>query len=115
LRFVLCHFKRSGNYLVASHKYSDMANKLDPMDLKQIITLHLDGTSNRRIGSILGISRNTVNTYMQCFEASEYSLEELQRFDTPALSELFSTHTTVDTQRHNELMLDFEGVNKARN
>lgn len=30
-------------------------------------------------------------------------------------SELFSCHTTVDTQRHNELMLYFEGVNKARN
>lgn len=92
-----------------------MANKLDPMDLKQIITLHLDGTSNRRIGTILGISRNTVNTYMQLFEASEYSLEELLHFDTPALSELFSSHTTVDAQRHNELMLYFEGVNKARN
>lgn len=92
-----------------------MANILDPMDLKQIITLHLDGASNRRIGSILGISRNTVNTYMQLFAASDYSLEELLRFDTAALSELFSSHTTVDTQRHNELMLYFEGVNKARN
>lgn len=47
-----------------------MANTLDPMDLKQIITLHLDGISNRRIASILGISRNTVNTYMQLFVAS---------------------------------------------
>jgi DNA-directed RNA polymerase specialized sigma24 family protein len=42
-----------------------MANKLDPMDLKQIITLHLDGKSNRAIGTLLGISRNTVNSYMQ--------------------------------------------------
>lgn len=92
-----------------------MANILDPMDLKQIITLHLDGASNRRIGSVLGISRNTVNTYMQLFAASDYSLEELLRFDTAALSELFSSHTTLDTQRHNELMLYFEGVNKARN
>lgn len=92
-----------------------MANILDPMDLKQIITLHLDGASNRRIGSVLGISRNTVNTYMQLFAASDYSLEELLRFETAALSELFSSHTTLDTQRHNELMLYFEGVNKARN
>ncbi|WP_223857828.1 LuxR C-terminal-related transcriptional regulator [Sphingobacterium micropteri] len=44
------------------------------MDLKQIITLHLDGASNRKIGSTLGISRNTVNTYMQLFSASDYSL-----------------------------------------
>ncbi|WP_235049527.1 LuxR C-terminal-related transcriptional regulator, partial [Sphingobacterium paucimobilis] len=42
------------------------------MDLKQILTLHLDGYSNRKIGSVLGISRNTVNTYMQLFAGSEY-------------------------------------------
>ena len=33
-----------------------MANKLDSMDLKQIITLHKDGVSNRQIGQLLGIS-----------------------------------------------------------
>ncbi|RAJ18683.1 Homeodomain-like domain-containing protein, partial [Gelidibacter algens] len=46
-----------------------MANTLDPMDLKQIISLHLDGFSNRKIGATLGISRNTVNNYMQLFKA----------------------------------------------
>lgn len=92
-----------------------MANKLDPMDLKQILTLHIDGYSNRQIGSVLGISRNTVNTYMQLFAGSQYSFKELLDFDTATLSELFSSHTTLDTVRHNELMLFFEGVNKARN
>ena len=29
-----------------------MAKTLDPMDLKQIITLHIDGVSNRKIRSI---------------------------------------------------------------
>ncbi len=38
-----------------------MANTLDPMDLKQIITLHLDGVTNRQAGNVLGISRNTIN------------------------------------------------------
>ncbi|MGM1057609.1 MAG: LuxR C-terminal-related transcriptional regulator [Bacteroidota bacterium] len=57
-----------------------MANTLDPMDLKQIITLHLDGFSNRKIGSTLGISRNTVNIYMKLFTGSEYSLKELLLF-----------------------------------
>lgn len=92
-----------------------MANKLDPMDLKQIITLHLDGASNRKIGSTLGISRNTVNTYMQLFTASGHTFNELLSFDNSVLAELFSSYTTVDTERHNELMLYFEGVNKARN
>jgi hypothetical protein len=36
-----------------------MANKLDIMDLKQMINLHTDGTSNRQISLILGLSRNT--------------------------------------------------------
>lgn len=91
-----------------------MANSLDPMDLKQIITLHLDGVSNRKIASILGISRNTVNIYMKLFTASGYSPGELLHFDSSALSELFSSHTTLDVRRQNELMLYFEGVNKAR-
>lgn len=31
-----------------------MANTLDPMDLKQILSLHKDGLSNRKIGNTLG-------------------------------------------------------------
>lgn len=93
--------------------FDDMANILDPMDLKQILSLHLDGSSNREIGLILGISRNTVNNYMRLFTASGYSPKELLEFDPAELSELFSSHTTVDTERHNELMLYFEGVNSA--
>ncbi|WP_238354487.1 LuxR C-terminal-related transcriptional regulator [Fulvivirga marina] len=50
-----------------------MANTLDPMDIKQIITLHLDGLSNRKIGHTLGISRNTVNNYMKLINACDHS------------------------------------------
>lgn len=92
-----------------------MANTLDPMDLKQIISLHIDGITNRQIGSTLGISRNTVNDYMKLFRASEYSFIELLCFSNEALSELFTSKTTLDLERQNELMLYFEGVNKARN
>jgi len=92
-----------------------MANKLDPIDLKQLLTLNLEGYSNRKIGSVLGISRNTVNTYMLLFAGSDYPFQQLLEFDTVALSELFSSHTTLDPVRHNELMLYFEGSNKARN
>lgn len=42
-----------------------MAHKLAPMDLKQIIRLHLGGLSNRKIAGLLGIGSNTVNTYMR--------------------------------------------------
>lgn len=66
-----------------------MANTLDPMDLKQIITLHLDGVSNRKIGDTLGISRNTVNAYMKLFQACDYHPEELLEFDITTLIELY--------------------------
>ncbi|SDC92929.1 Helix-turn-helix domain-containing protein, partial [Algoriphagus faecimaris] len=41
-----------------------MANVLDPMDIKQIFSLHRDGLSNRKIALTLGISRNTINQYI---------------------------------------------------
>ena len=92
-----------------------MANKLDPMDLKQIITLHLDGLSNRKIGVLLGISRNTINNYMQLFNASEWSIEELQRFDNSALEDRFPISSKIDNDRYNGLMEYFEKINQARN
>ncbi|SDM21155.1 LuxR C-terminal-related transcriptional regulator [Kriegella aquimaris] len=63
-----------------------MANTLDPMDLKHIITLHLDGYSNRKIGTALGISRNTVNTYMGLFKGSDHTFKELLSFDNARLT-----------------------------
>ncbi len=92
-----------------------MANKLDSMDLKQIITLHIDGVSNRKIAGLLGISRNTVNTYIQLFTASEWSFEELMRLDNSSLQEQFPSRTTIDNDRFDALMRYFEKINQARN
>jgi hypothetical protein len=92
-----------------------MANTLDPMDLKQIISLHLDGFSNRKIGATLGISRNTVNNYIRLFKASDRSLKELLASDNAALEALFPSGTTIANPRYEELMLYFDGINKARN
>jgi transposase len=92
-----------------------MANTLDPMDIKQIITLHLDGFSNRAIGHTLGISRNTVNSYMKLIQASSYPPKALLGLDQAALKELFPSYTTILNDRFNQLMLYFEKVNQARN
>mgnify|MGYP000498056104 CR=1 FL=1 len=91
-----------------------MANKLDPMDIKQIISLHQDGQSNRKIASILGISRNTVNHYLQLIKASDRSLEELKDLKVPVLQELFPAGTTIANDRYNRLMTYFDKVNQAR-
>ncbi|SFL60605.1 Homeodomain-like domain-containing protein, partial [Porphyromonadaceae bacterium KH3CP3RA] len=71
-----------------------MANKLDPMDIKQILVLIKDGFSNRKIGATLGISRNTVNSYVQQFNSSGYSIGELLNFEETRLNELFTGKTT---------------------
>jgi len=93
----------------------NMANTLDPMDLKQIITLHNDGFSNRAIGNALGISRNTVNTYMKLIKGCEYSFEKLLGFDQATLYKIFPSYTTINIDRQDELMRCFESINKARN
>ncbi|MDX2345340.1 MAG: IS21 family transposase [Legionella sp.] len=92
-----------------------MANKLDPMDFKQIITLHLDGFSNRQVGEQLGISRNTVNHYIKLFEASDYTFLQLLKKENADLKELFTAYTTIDNHRFNELTLHFDKINKGRN
>jgi len=52
---------------------------------------------------------------MRLFKASDYSFKELLAFDNQALEVLFPSHTTIDNPRYEELMLYFQGVNKARN
>lgn len=92
-----------------------MANKLDPMDLKQIITLHKDGFSNRKIGGQLGISRNTVNNYLKLIKACGHGFDELLAMENGKLQELFTAHTTIKNDRYNELMVYFDKVNQGRN
>ena len=65
-----------------------MANKLDPMDIRQILSLLNDGFSNRKVGSTLGVSRNTVNRYVNQLKASGHSVSEALCFDESRLMEL---------------------------
>ena len=58
-----------------------MAKKLDPMDLKQIIRLRLDGISNREIGKTLNISRNAINDYVKLFDACDTNSEGSNVFE----------------------------------
>ncbi|QGY44721.1 IS21 family transposase [Maribellus comscasis] len=92
-----------------------MANKLDPMDLKQILSLHNEGLSNRQIGDLLSISRNTVNNYIKLAKSSDYSIREMLTMDPHQLGELFTAHTTLITNRYDELMAWFDKVNQQRN
>ncbi|SKC24321.1 IS21 family transposase, partial [Alkalitalea saponilacus] len=77
-------------------------------------TLHLDGLSNRKIGSMLSIHRNTINGYVHLFNASKHSKEELLDLENSELLKLFPSHTTIKNPRYNELMLYFEDMNQQR-
>ena len=92
-----------------------MANTLDPMDLKQIISLHNDGLSNRQISKLLDISRNTVNNYLKLFKACDHEFDELLKMENIQLKELFTSHTTIKNDRFEKLMLYFDKVNQGRN
>jgi hypothetical protein len=87
-----------------------MANQLDPMDIKQIITLHIDGSSNREIGEMLGISRNTVNTYVKLVKVCDHRFEDLLAMDNAALHDLFAGRTTIKNPRFNELIVNSDDV-----
>lgn len=90
-----------------------MVNTLDSMDLKQILTLHMDGLSNRKIGATLDIFRNAINTYINLFKASDYTYKELLHIEESQLKELFPSSTTIDNDCYNELMYYFELVNQG--
>lgn len=92
-----------------------MANVLDPMDIKQIFSLHRDGLSNRKIASVLGISRNTVNQYISWLTASDYGVEEILSCSDGKLREIFPSRTTIKNERFDSLMRYFEQGKAARN
>jgi transposase len=92
-----------------------MANVLDPMDIKQIFSLHRDGLSNRKIASVLGISRNTINQYISWLNASDYEVEEILNLHVGKLKEIFPSRTTIKNDRFNALMRYFEQGKAARN
>ncbi|UKY81810.1 IS21 family transposase [Elizabethkingia anophelis] len=92
-----------------------MANTLDPMDIKQILTLHLDGYSNRQIASTLGISRNTVNSYFKRIKAGDLDPKLLVKWEHSKLNELFTQKSTIDSDRQERLIKYFKVMNEARN
>ena len=91
-----------------------MANTLDPMDIKQVFSLHADGLSNRRIADILGLSRNTINQYIRWLKASDYAAKELVGMENGVVRELFPSRTTIKNERYDALMCHFEQIRKVQ-
>jgi len=85
-----------------------MANqKIEIMDLKQLLQLKAKGYSNRQIAEYIGISRNTVNGYVQLFGQSEQSFGKLSQLSLGAIkkleAELSSELVPVVNERYEDL------------
>ena len=91
-----------------------MANKLDFMDIKQIIRLKSDGLSNRKIAKTLQISRNTVNHYISSLKAINKRSDEVLQLSDAAFCALFPSHTTIQNPRYDALVKHLAKVEKAR-
>lgn len=77
--------------------------RIDIMDLKQIIQLKGKGYSNRYIARQLGVSRNTVNGYVQGFTAQSLSYDELDGLSEHELADLFPQADHKDSTRYEQL------------
>ncbi len=79
------------------------AQRLEMMDLRQLIQLKLKGTSNRKTADVLKVSRNMVNSYVACFKAHSFTFEELLDLNGKDLSELFPQADYKHTDRYSQL------------
>src|SRR5882762_11361860 len=86
-----------------------MAGKrIDIMDLRQLIILKRDGASNRKIGELLHVSRNTVNTYCRLLDGLKLEPANLLAMDDAALKELCAPESEVSAERYESLASQFE-------
>ena len=71
--------------------------------VKQILRLHADGVSNRKIAQSLGIYKGTVNSYIQKIKNHEYSLDKLLSLEDPELERiLFAGNPAYKQARFDE-------------
>jgi transposase len=88
------------------------AKRVGIMDIRQLLQLKIKGKSNRRVEEIIGIHRNSVNTYVRLFKASGKSYRDLLELSDKDLSELFPSSGTIDKQRYEDLSSDFDYFRK---
>ena len=67
-----------------------MAGKPKSMSqIKQLLQLHKQGKAKKEIARILGISRNTVKSYLRKVEDGQLNIEQLIKLENPILEAKF--------------------------
>jgi len=81
--------------------------RIDIMDLRQLIQLKHKGLSNRKVAEALDVSRNTVNSYVRAFDGHELSYEQLEEHSEAELCGLFPQADAKDRGRYEQLAVYF--------
>ena len=67
-----------------------MAGKPKQMSqIKQLLQLHQEGTGKKRIANLLGISKNTVKSYLSKLDEKKLNIPELLKLEDPELEAVF--------------------------
>jgi transposase len=80
------------------------ANRINLIDISQLIRLKVKGKSNRKIALLLYISRNTGNQYVSLLSATEHSWPALLEMDDARLLALLPKASTMDGQLSEQLL-----------
>ncbi len=76
-----------------------MAGTLTRMSkIKQVLRLHKEGVSNRRIATQLGLYKGTVNDYIRKVKDHGFDIETLLALDEPVLEQKFSAGNPAYTE-----------------
>jgi len=86
--------------------------RIDIMDLRQLIQLKRKGMSNRQVAQSLGVSRNTVNSYVQVFARHAFSYPQLEALSDGQLADLFPEDDHKDKERYAQLVHYFPTFQK---
>lgn len=96
-------------------KEQDMAGKITRMSLiKQLLQLHKQGAPIKQMSRILGVSKNTVKSYLAKLEALHLEIDRLLGMDDIPLEAMFHSGNPAfkPDERYHDLMSDMDYILK---
>jgi transposase len=83
--------------------------------VKQVIRLHQEGKSLRKISDLLTISRDAATKYVSLFKTSGINFKDIETMDDACLSQIFDKATPTDHESLEPLINTFPEVEKKLN
>lgn len=77
------------------------------MDIRQLLQLKSHGFSNRKVSRMIGIHRNSINSYVRLFDSTGRGYTELLGLSDQELSVLFPLPQTIDKRKYEILCTHF--------